>query len=47
MAEPDDTSFVELMAALRASLGKAPAPAKAKPAARASTAKPAARKKAS
>jgi DNA end-binding protein Ku len=47
VAEPDDTNVVDLMAALRASLGKAPAPSKEKPAARAASAKPAARKKAS
>lgn len=52
VAEPDDTNVVDLMAALRASLGGAPAKAssksaatKAKPAARA--AKPAPRRKAS
>jgi DNA end-binding protein Ku len=47
VAEPDDTNVVDMMAALRASLGKTPAPAKAKPAARAATAKPAARKRTS
>lgn len=47
VAEPDDTNVVDLMAALRASLGKVPAPSKEKPAARAASAKPAARKKAS
>ena len=52
VAEPDDTNVVDLMVALRASPGAAPAktptkpaPTKAKPAARA--AKPAPRRKAS